>query len=220
MSGMFPWEDDASSEENLSGDAGNAAQPAASEEAGAQVDAFADASGDSVTTDPYDAALAEADSPSADATTADEVALPADDMAPPDARPATVGVQPSAGPVSSRARPVARKEYYSIGEVSDLVGLPAHVLRYWESQFTVLNPSKNRSGNRAYQRKEIRLILLVKQLLYEDKYTVEGAKARLDQLRKGGAIAGAATSALDREIIALLQDDVDALRQVLAGRGA
>ena len=60
-----------------------------------------------------------------------------------------------------RERPVARKEYYSIGEVSELVGLPAHVLRYWESQFGVLNPSKNRSGNRAYQRKEIKDVLAV-----------------------------------------------------------
>jgi DNA-binding transcriptional MerR regulator len=82
-----------------------------------------------------------------------------------------------------------RKEYYSISEVADLVGLPAHVLRYWESQFSVLNPSKNRSGNRVYQRKEIKLILLVKQLLHEEKYTVEGAKQKLEQLRRGGDMA-------------------------------
>ncbi|HEU5208481.1 MAG TPA: MerR family transcriptional regulator, partial [Longimicrobiales bacterium] len=76
-----------------------------------------------------------------------------------------------------REKPVAQKEYYAISEVCELVGLKPHVLRYWETQFQVLNPSKNRSGNRVYQRKEIRLISLVKHLLYEEKYTVEGAKA-------------------------------------------
>lgn len=129
----------------------------------------------------------------------------------------TVPLDEARESVAPRARPIARKEYYSIGEVSDLVGLPAHVLRYWESQFTVLNPSKNRSGNRAYQRKEIRLILLVKQLLYEDKYTVEGAKSKLEQLKKGGDLASASAGALDRELVDLLRQDVAALRRVLAG---
>ena len=82
--------------------------------------------------------------------------------------------------------PIAQREYYSIGEVCELVDLKPHVLRYWETQFPVLNPSKNRSGNRVYQRKEIKLILLVKQLLYDEKYTIEGAKQKLDQLRRGG----------------------------------
>lgn len=80
-------------------------------------------------------------------------------------------------------RPIIRKEYYSIGEVCDLVGLKPHVLRYWESQFPPLNPSKNRAGNRVYQRREIRLIILVKQLLYEEKYTIEGARRKLEALR-------------------------------------
>jgi DNA-binding transcriptional MerR regulator len=115
-----------------------------------------------------------------------------------------------------RDRTVARKEYYSIGEVSELVGLPAHVLRYWESQFSVLNPSKNRSGNRVYQRKEIKLILLVKQLLHVEKYTVEGAKQRIDQLRKGGGLPGAAASALDDQMVAVLREELVALRDLLA----
>jgi DNA-binding transcriptional MerR regulator len=117
-------------------------------------------------------------------------------------------------------RQLVRKEYYSISEVADLVGLPAHVLRYWESQFSVLNPSKNRSGNRVYQRKEIRLILLVKQLLYEDKYTVEGAKQRLDQLRRGGSLADATTHALDTQTINGLRDELRTLAELLAGTDA
>ncbi|HSJ30693.1 MAG TPA: MerR family transcriptional regulator [Longimicrobiales bacterium] len=114
------------------------------------------------------------------------------------------------------ARPLVRKEYYSISEVADLVGLPAHVLRYWESQFTVLSPSKNRSGNRVYQRKEIKLILLVKQLLHVEKYTVEGAKQRLDQLRKGGDLARATATALDEQMVAVLREELDSLRDLLA----
>ena len=114
------------------------------------------------------------------------------------------------------SRPLVRKEYYSISEVADLVGLPAHVLRYWESQFSVLNPSKNRSGNRVYQRKEIKLILLVKQLLHVEKYTVEGAKQRLDQLRKGGDLTRATATALDDQMVAVLREELESLRDLLA----
>jgi DNA-binding transcriptional MerR regulator len=114
------------------------------------------------------------------------------------------------------SRPVVRKEYYSISEVADLVGLPAHVLRYWESQFSVLSPSKNRSGNRVYQRKEIKLILLVKQLLHVEKYTVEGAKQRIDQLRRGGGLQHAAAGALDDQMVTVLREELLALRELLA----
>ena len=119
-------------------------------------------------------------------------------------------------PRADASRPLVRKEYYSISEVADLVGLPAHVLRYWESQFSVLSPSKNRSGNRVYQRKEIKLILLVKQLLHVEKYTVEGAKQRLDQLRKGGDLARATATALDEQMVAVLREELDSLRDLLA----
>lgn len=117
--------------------------------------------------------------------------------------------------VPARERQVARKEYYAISEVCDLVGLRPHVLRYWETQFPVLNPSKNRSGNRVYQRKEIRLILLVKNLLYEEKYTVEGAKQKLEQLRKGGDLQAATRGALDKQMIALLKSEMQYLMEVL-----
>lgn len=117
-----------------------------------------------------------------------------------------------AGQIVGRERHVANKEYYSISEVCELVGLKPHVLRYWETQFQVLNPSKNRSGNRVYQRKEIRLILLVKHLLYEEKYTVEGAKQKIDQLRRGGKLREATMRALDSETLTLLRAD---LRQLL-----
>ena len=118
-------------------------------------------------------------------------------------------------PSSVRERPVAPKEYYSISEVCDLVGLRPHVLRYWETQFPVLNPSKNRSGNRVYQRKEIKLILYVKHLLYDEKYTVEGAKQKLEQLRKGGELQNETKKALDKQMVALLRAEMKYLSEVL-----
>lgn len=112
-------------------------------------------------------------------------------------------------------RPVAPKEYYSISEVCDLVGLRPHVLRYWETQFPLLNPSKNRSGNRVYQRKEIKLILFVKQLLYEEKFTVEGAKQKLEQLRKGGELQTETKKVLDRQMVRLLRVEMQHLTELL-----
>lgn len=116
-------------------------------------------------------------------------------------------------------QPIARKEYYSMGEVCELVGLKPHVLRYWETQFPVLNPSKNRSGNRVYLRKEVELIMLVKRLLYTEKYTIRGARQRLEQLRRGGELTEAAGRALDREMAGLLQAELAALLELLTPPG-
>jgi len=69
-----------------------------------------------------------------------------------------------------------KKLYYSISEVSRITDLEQYVLRYWETEFDQLNPSKNSSGNRIYTNKDIKLILLIKKLLKEEKYTIEGAK--------------------------------------------
>jgi len=71
------------------------------------------------------------------------------------------------------------KVYYSISEVSDLTGLEPHVLRYWESEFPSLRPMKNRGGNRAYRENDIKLIFLIKRLLYHEKYTIDGARRQL-----------------------------------------
>lgn len=82
--------------------------------------------------------------------------------------------------------PIAKKEYYSIGEVCEITGLKPHVLRYWETQFKTLMPVKNRAGNRAYRKRDIEMIQLVKTLLYERKYTIDGARQKLAELRKEG----------------------------------
>jgi DNA-binding transcriptional MerR regulator len=71
------------------------------------------------------------------------------------------------------------KLYYSISEVCSMTGLEQHVLRYWESEFPQLRPKKNRSGNRAYRSKEIKIIRYIKYLLYEEMYTIPGAKKKM-----------------------------------------
>lgn len=71
------------------------------------------------------------------------------------------------------------KLYYSISEVCTMTGLEQHVLRYWESEFPQLRPKKNRSGNRAYRSKEIKIIRYIKYLLYEEMYTIPGAKKKM-----------------------------------------
>lgn len=73
-----------------------------------------------------------------------------------------------------------KKLYYSISEVSKMTDVEQYVLRYWESVFDQLKPQKNRAGNRAYTNKNIQLILLIKTLLRERKYTIEGAKKVLE----------------------------------------
>lgn len=77
-----------------------------------------------------------------------------------------------------------QKLYYSIKDVSDLVGVKQHVLRYWESEFAELKPSKNRAGNRTYRSRDIKIIFLIKQLLYDEKYTIDGARQKIGEILK------------------------------------
>ena len=113
------------------------------------------------------------------------------------------------------AEPV--QEFFSIGEVCTLTDLKPHVLRYWESQFRFLNPAKNRSGNRVYQRREIELIMLVKHLLYTEKYTIEGARARIEHYRRTGELKPAAHDAFTAEMVMDLKHELRELLKVLNG---
>lgn len=74
---------------------------------------------------------------------------------------------------------IPEKLYFKIGEVCDLVGVQAHVLRYWETEFPQLSPQKNRSGQRSYRRKDVEISLRIKELLYDDMFTIAGARKRL-----------------------------------------
>ena len=73
------------------------------------------------------------------------------------------------------------KLYYSIGEVSQITNLKQYVLRYWETEFSILNPSKNTAGNRIYKEKDIQLIKYIQNLLYTKKFTIKGAKQHLNE---------------------------------------
>lgn len=109
------------------------------------------------------------------------------------------------------------QEFYSIGEVCELTDLKPHVLRYWESQFKFLSPAKNRSGNRVYQRREVELIQLVKHLLYTEKYTIEGARQKVDEHRRKGEIRGVARAALELQTIAAVERELREILDVLEG---
>ena len=115
----------------------------------------------------------------------------------------------------SHSEPV--KEFFSIGDVCELTELKPHVLRYWESQFKGLSPVKNRSGNRVYSRREVETVMLVKHLLYTDKYTIEGARQKLDEFRKSGAVRTAARTGLDLQTILALEAELQALLATLRG---
>ena len=119
--------------------------------------------------------------------------------------------------MSNASDPV--QEFFSIGEVCELTGLKAHVLRYWESQFRFLSPAKNRSGNRVYQRKEIELILLVKNLLYTEKYTIDGARQKLNDHRKAGELRRVSREALSAETLIAIEADLRGLLQFLESPG-
>lgn len=75
--------------------------------------------------------------------------------------------------------PFPDKLFYKIGEVSKIVGVEPYVLRYWETEFNFLKPRKNKSGQRVYIKKDVELLLAIKKLLYQERYTIEGVRKRL-----------------------------------------
>ena len=84
---------------------------------------------------------------------------------------------PAAGPNSSaNTQEIPNRLYFRIGDVAKLAGIKPHVLRYWETEFTAISPKKSGTGHRLYRRKDVELILEIKHLLYEKRYTIEGAR--------------------------------------------
>jgi len=115
-----------------------------------------------------------------------------------------------------------KKLYYSIGEVSKITELKQYVLRYWETEFTQLNPNKNKAGNRTYRQKDIDLILRVKELLYKRKFTIEGARHELSRkvtssqhissmVEPGNNLAGKESSAHNKELLITIRSELKAL---------
>ena len=84
---------------------------------------------------------------------------------------------------------IPEKIFFKIGEVCDLVGVQAHVLRYWETEFPMFSPQKNRSGQRTYRRRDVEIALRIKELLYDELFTIAGAKKKLQgELRESSRL--------------------------------
>jgi len=114
-----------------------------------------------------------------------------------------------------RLRRARRRTFYSIGEVCSMFNVKPHVLRYWESQFEDLSPSKNRSGNRVYQTREIELIALIHRLVHEERYTVEGARMRIAEMQAAGTTEEESGRALQLAFLRNLQGDLQELHELL-----
>jgi DNA-binding transcriptional MerR regulator len=87
--------------------------------------------------------------------------------------------------MSVSAAAIPEKLFFKIGEVCDIAGVQAHVLRYWETEFPMLQPQKNRAGQRTYRRRDVEMALRIKELLYDDQYTIAGAKKKLAGEQRG-----------------------------------
>lgn len=83
---------------------------------------------------------------------------------------------------------IPEKLFFKIGEVCELAGVQAHVLRYWETEFPMLAPQKNRAGQRTYRRRDVEMALRIKELLYDEQYTIAGAKKKLATEIRGGVL--------------------------------
>ena len=104
--------------------------------------------------------------------------------------------------------PIPAKRYFTIGEVSELCGVKPHVLRYWEQEFTQLRPMKRRGNRRYYQHHEVLLVRRIRELLYEQGFTISGARNRLDHAAaeaKGAKGTILEPAELRRELLALLE---------------
>jgi len=107
---------------------------------------------------------------------------------------------------------VPDKLYFKIGEVARLVGVKPYVLRYWESEFSVLRPGKTRSKHRLYRRKDVETLLEIRRLLYAEGYTIAGAKRRL---RNGPRTAAAASASTDADQLVRVRDELRDLCRLL-----
>ena len=108
------------------------------------------------------------------------------------------------------------KLYYSISEVAQITGIKPYVLRFWEKEFGLLRPKKNKAGNRSYQQKDIDLINQIKHLLYEEGYTIEGAKSKLKNLRHDDLGSVVAEKMRLQSLLAEIRKEISALLEILS----
>jgi DNA-binding transcriptional MerR regulator len=118
---------------------------------------------------------------------------------------------------SSALMPIPAKRYFTIGEVSELCGVKPHVLRYWEQEFTQLKPVKRRGNRRYYQHHEVLLVRRIRELLYDQGFTIHGARSRLVQgmAEPMPAIPVSAVSAISPIDLALLRGEIKSIVSLL-----
>lgn len=112
-------------------------------------------------------------------------------------------------------RRAPQREFYSIGEVCGMLDLKPHVLRYWETQFDAFTPAKNRQGNRVYRARDLELIALIRRLVHEEGYTIEGARRRIEELRAGGEMRDQSARALEETFLRSLHEELEELLRLL-----
>lgn len=108
-----------------------------------------------------------------------------------------------------------RRQFYSIGEVCEMLGIKPHVLRYWETQFERLAPAKNRAGNRVYRGEELELIALIRRLVHDERYTIEGARQRIAELEAEGGVAELSARALEESFLRSLRAELTSVLDLL-----
>ena len=119
-------------------------------------------------------------------------------------------------PAAAELPPIPAKRYFTIGEVSELCGVKPHVLRYWEQEFTQLRPVKRGGTRRYYQHHEVLLIRRIRELLYQDGFTISGARNRLDELASRKREDAEEAIGL-REQLASVRSEIKSLLQILQG---
>jgi len=113
--------------------------------------------------------------------------------------------------------PIPAKRYFTIGEVSELCGVKPHVLRYWEQEFTQLKPVKRRGNRRYYQHHEVLLIRRIRELLYDQGFTISGARNRLDEMVSGAAKAARLSPSSRPNLATVLRKEIKNVIEVLRG---
>lgn len=109
---------------------------------------------------------------------------------------------------TARKQTIPNKLYFRIGEVSDIVGVKPYVLRYWETEFGDVRPTKSKSGQRLYKRRDVELLMSVKTLLYEERYTIDGAKQRLRETARGDVPATMSSAVTHASQLAALEEQL------------
>jgi DNA-binding transcriptional MerR regulator len=106
---------------------------------------------------------------------------------------------------------IPEKSYFRIGEVSKLLGVAPYVIRYWESEFKSVRPLRAKSDQRLYKKKDVEELLAIKDLLYNEKFTISGAKKRLLETKESGGPAGG-----EQKLLAVIKEGLQELRKIVS----